>query len=144
MARIKLRAPEPVIFETVIPIRIGDINYGGHLGNDAVLSIIHEARLQALSAKGFSEMDAGGPGLIMGDCAIVFKNEAFYGAALNVTIGVDDAKMSGFDFVYQLTDNKSEKIIALAKTAMVFFDYNARRVTKAPEPFQRAFYPANA
>jgi hypothetical protein len=39
MARVKIDLPDKFIFKTEIPIRINDINYGGHLGNDAVLSI---------------------------------------------------------------------------------------------------------
>ena len=48
MARVKLQLPANFLFSTEIPIRISDINYGGHLGNDAVLSIVHEARIQFL------------------------------------------------------------------------------------------------
>ncbi|MCU0364969.1 MAG: hypothetical protein MUE93_04775 [Ignavibacteriaceae bacterium] len=40
MPRIKIETPDKFIFSTEIPIRITDINYGGHLGNDSLLSII--------------------------------------------------------------------------------------------------------
>ena len=46
MARVKLQLPVTFSFQTNIPIRIGDINYGGHMGHDAVLPIIQEARVQ--------------------------------------------------------------------------------------------------
>ena len=46
MARVKLTLPDACHFHTEVAVRIGDINYGGHLGNDAVLSLAHEARLQ--------------------------------------------------------------------------------------------------
>ena len=45
MGRVKIKFPaENPLFITTIHVRIGDINYGGHVGNDAILSIIHEAR----------------------------------------------------------------------------------------------------
>lgn len=43
MARVKIELPEKFIFKTEIPIRIDDINYGGHLGNDTVLFTYYEA-----------------------------------------------------------------------------------------------------
>ncbi len=55
MARIKLELPEHFEFTTRIPIRITDINYGGHAGNDSMLSIIHEARVQFLKHYDFEE-----------------------------------------------------------------------------------------
>ncbi|RMF54479.1 MAG: thioesterase, partial [Calditrichaeota bacterium] len=43
MARLKLTLPEKFHFTTELSIRISDVNYANHLGNDAVLSLIHEA-----------------------------------------------------------------------------------------------------
>ena len=37
MPRIKLELHEILIYSTEIPVRITDINYGGHLGNDSIL-----------------------------------------------------------------------------------------------------------
>ena len=55
MARIKLTVPEKNILTAVlIPVRIGDINYGNHLGNDAFVSIIHEARVQWLRQNNYT------------------------------------------------------------------------------------------
>ena len=52
MARIKITLPTHVDFSTEIALRIGDINYGGHLGNDAVLALVHEARVQLFVSQG--------------------------------------------------------------------------------------------
>jgi len=35
-------------------VRVGDINYGGHLGNDKFLLFFHGARLNFFSELGFS------------------------------------------------------------------------------------------
>ena len=48
MARVKLEVPSTFSFQTTIPIRITDVNYGGHVGNDSILSILHEIRIQFL------------------------------------------------------------------------------------------------
>ena len=52
MERIKINLPETFTFSTIIKIRITDINYGGHVGNDSFLSLVHEARLQFLASNG--------------------------------------------------------------------------------------------
>ncbi|NNG26771.1 MAG: thioesterase, partial [Ignavibacteriaceae bacterium] len=57
MARIKIDPPEKFMFNTEITIRVTDLNYGAHLGNDSVLSICHEARMRFLKHFGYSELD---------------------------------------------------------------------------------------
>ena len=54
MARIKIAVPPQFTFSTQIPVRITDINYGGHLGNDALLALLHEARVQFLRRYGYT------------------------------------------------------------------------------------------
>ena len=78
MARVKVELPGNFTFSAKIPVRITDINYGGHVGNDTILSILHEARVQYLKHYGYTELNCGGTGLIMSDVAIEFKNELFY------------------------------------------------------------------
>ena len=63
MAKNKILVPGHFNFSCQIPVRITDINYGGHVGNDTVLSIIHEARMQFFKSMGYTEMDFGGDGL---------------------------------------------------------------------------------
>lgn len=70
MAKIKIELPNRFSFSTLIPVRITDINYGGHVGNDTVLSILHEARVQFLNHFGYQELNESGVGLIMKDVAI--------------------------------------------------------------------------
>jgi acyl-CoA thioesterase FadM len=72
MERIKLNLPENFNFSTIIPIRISDVNYGGHVGNDSFLSLLHEARLRFLHQFGYSEMSVEGVGLIMSDVGIEY------------------------------------------------------------------------
>jgi acyl-CoA thioester hydrolase len=48
MAKLNLQLPTTLIFSTKINVRISDINYGNHVGNDSFVSILHEARVQWL------------------------------------------------------------------------------------------------
>ncbi|WP_428035365.1 acyl-CoA thioesterase [Amphritea sp.] len=136
MARIKIDMPENYSFSTEMPIRISDINYGGHLSNDAVLAFVHEARLRYLNSFNYTEMDIEGAGLIMTDSAIVYKAEGFYGDLVQIDIAVGDFNKYGCDIYYLLSNKKTAVEIAHVKTGVVFFDYNERKVVTVPEEFK--------
>ena len=144
MARIKLDLPEQFAFATELPVRITDINYGQHLGNDAVLAFLHETRVRFLQSHGLSEVDVGGCGLIMTDAVIVFKAQARQGDVLRCEIAAQDVGALGCDFVYRLTRPADGVEIARAKTGIVCFDYARGRPVRAPEPFLRACAPSAA
>ena len=137
MPRIKILIPEIFIYSTEMQIRITDINYGGHLGNDSLLSMIHEARVRFLNFLGYSESNVEGVGIIMIDSAIQYKSEGFYGDEILVEIAVNDFSGIGCDIVYRLTNKNSKKEIALAKTGIVFFDYAKRKTATVPPEFKK-------
>ncbi|HET8963730.1 MAG TPA: thioesterase family protein [Chitinophagales bacterium] len=134
MARIHIEQPEKYLFKTEIAVRITDLNYGNHLGNDSFLSIIHEARVQFLNDLGYSEKDVEGIGLIMGDVAIQYKAEAFYGEILQIEIGVSDITRVAFDVIYKIQTRN--KLIAIAKTGMVCYDYTNKKIANVPLVFK--------
>jgi len=124
MARIKIPLPQQFPFSTIIPIRITDLNYGGHVGNDIILSIIHEARVQFLNYYHYNELNMAGVGLIMSDVAISFRSEIFYGDNVEVFIASGDFTRVAFDLYYQLQKELNGKsiVVATAKTGMVCYD----------------------
>ncbi|HRN55651.1 MAG TPA: thioesterase family protein [Agriterribacter sp.] len=135
MPRVKLELPEQFSFHTTIPVRITDINYGGHAGNDSMLSIIHEARMQFLYRHGYDEKNFAGAGLIMSDVAIEFKKELFYGDAVHIAVTATAFERVSFDILYRLTTtrNGNDITVAVAKTGMVCFDYTTKKITPVPE-----------
>ena len=136
MPKVKIELPEKFIFKTEIPIRISDINYGGHLGNDAVLSIAHEARLRFLKHFGFTELNVDGAGIIMVDAAVQYKSEGHYGDVLTVEVAVNDFTSIGCDVVYKMSSSKTDKIVAIVKTGIVFYDYENKKVKPVPGKFK--------
>ena len=137
MSRIKIELPEKFIYKTEIPIRITDINYGGHFGNDSLLSIVHEARIRFFKSLGFEELDVEGVGIIMIDAQIQYKQEGFYGDILIIEIALTEFTSVGCDFVYRVTNKNTNKEIALAKTGIVFFDYKKRKTASVPAEFKK-------
>ena len=118
-------------------MRITDLNYGGHIGNDTILSLIHEARMQFLQNLGYTEMQLEGVGMIMADAAIEFRNELFYPETIRVFVTAKDCSRIGFDLYYKLqrtlVSDSRPALIALAKTAMICYDYDRKKIASLPE-----------
>lgn len=137
--RVKIAFPatEP-LGRFLIPVRIGDINYGGHVGNDAILSVMQEARMQWLAGAGLSELQAGGHGMIMSDAMVAYRGESFYGDVLEVSLYAEVQSPRSFDLLYRISVQRAgvECLIAEAKSGMVCFDYASRKVVSMMEPMK--------
>lgn len=139
MSRIKLTLPDTFIFSTLLEVRITDINYGNHLSNDSYLKYMHEARLRFFTHLGYSESNLAGTSVIMGDCAIIYRSECFYGDVLNIEITAAEFGTRSFDLYYRFTNHQTGKLVCEAKTGMVCFDYSIRKVAAVPEVFKQLF-----
>jgi len=140
MARIQLAFPDDVfIFETRMQVRITDINGANHLGNDALISMLSEARARFLAEYGFREDGDDGTGIIVTDLATMYQSESFYPEVLRFEVGLMDFNRYGGDFVFRVTKMDSGQAVALAKYGFVFFDYHQRRVLPMPEAFRSRF-----
>ncbi|RYG00305.1 MAG: acyl-CoA thioesterase [Chitinophagaceae bacterium] len=134
MARIKIETPADFSFSTTIPVRITDLNYGGHVGNDTILTLMHEARMQFLKHYGYSELDFAGIGLIMNDAGIEFKSELFYGDQIIASVVAGDFSKVSFDIYYRFEkqDGEGKKLIALGKTGMICYNYQLKKLGTVP------------
>ena len=137
MARIKLNIPENKIFSAEIPVRITDINYGNHVGNDAMVSLLHEARMKWLASLNYTELNIENAALIMADLAVEYKAESFYGDLLLIDIFIGEINKVSFELFYEISTFRKEKkiLISRAKTGLVCFNYEAKKVINIPEKF---------
>ncbi|MES2648651.1 MAG: thioesterase family protein [Bacteroidota bacterium] len=134
MNRIKIQLPEHLTFITTVPIRITDINYGNHVGNQVFFELIQEARVRFLQQFDYGELNFEGVGLIMADAAIEFHSEVLYGDNIEIAVGISDIANSSFNIFYLLTVLRNEKRIraAKAKTGIVCFNYAEKKVVAIP------------
>ncbi len=139
MSRLKIQLPDALPCHVELDVRIGDINYGGHLGNDALLRLMHEARLAMLAEHGLTEMDCGGAGVIMADAEIAYLAEAFHRDRLCFQLGVANIRRTGADIYYRAVRLGDNREIARARTGIAFFDYERRKPARTPEAFRTAF-----
>ena len=134
MQRIKLQIEGDLLFRASLTVRISDINYGNHVGNDAFVSMIHEARMQWLTTKGFTELDIVGTGLIMSDLVVEFKQECFYGEQLQVDLIKGEISKVGFELYYLIYSNRNgtRELLCKARTGMVCYNYAEKKVSAIP------------
>lgn len=136
MARIKIELPERFIFSTELPIYINHINFGGHLDNALLLTLVSEARARFFQSLGYTELDVEGGGIIAADAAVQYKSEAFHGETMVLEMAADDFNKYGCDLVWRMSDKATGREVARGKTGIVFFDYEQRKVRSVPEAFK--------
>lgn len=141
LARVRIELPDRFGFSTPITIYINHINYGNHLDNSALLSLVSEARVRFFKSLGYSELDVEGRGIIVADAAIQYRSEAFHGEVLVFEMTAGDFNKYGCDLVYRVSEQGSGREVARGKTGIMFFDYAARKPAPVPSAF-RAHFPA--
>ncbi|HCY75023.1 MAG TPA: thioesterase [Ignavibacteriales bacterium] len=137
MQRIKIDLPQKFFFTTEISVRVYDVNFAGHLSNDSILSMVHEARIRFLKNWEFSEVDTAGAGIIMFDAALQYKSQGYHGDVLIFDVVVENLLRSGCDFIFRITNKATGKEIARAKTGIAFFDYEKSKIVPVPDAFKK-------
>jgi acyl-CoA thioester hydrolase len=138
MPRTKLTELPVYKFRYAITLQPRDINYGGHLGVDSLVSIVGTARAYIFKSVGLSELNLGDnkTGMIMTDFVINLKAEGFMFDSLEVYSHAGELTKNGFRFFHKVTRGAS--IIALVESGFLAFDYTAEKVTRVPETLATA------
>ncbi len=135
MARLQIDLPERFSFSTEIRIYINHINYGNHLDNSAMLSLISEARVRFFKALDYSELDVEGIGIIVADVAAQYKSEAFHGEIMIVEMVAGEFNKYGCDLLWRMSDKASGREVSRGKHGIMFFDYDQRQPAPVPAAF---------
>ena len=136
MARIHIQLPEQFTFATNITLYQSHLNYGGHLDNALLLTVVSEARVRFLKALGYTELDVEGVGILVADAAVQYRAEAFHGEVMVVQLAATDLGPKGCDLVWRMAEQTSRREVARGKTGIVFFDYTLRKVVPMPGAFR--------
>ena len=130
MPRVEIELPERFAFSTELEVRVSDLNYGNHVGNDGVLTLIHEARRRYIRSLGADEIGADGLGLVIADAAIVYRAQAFYGERLKLEVAAGEFQSRSCTFFYKVS--KPGVTVAEARTGVVCFDFKAQKAMAFP------------
>ena len=109
MPRVKL---DPLsryqhIYETIIEVT--DLNYGNHMGNDALVGIIHRARVHFLHRLAASENNLGDgkTGILLTDLIINYKGEGFLFDKLIVKSSIGELRSKSFRMFHKIATNRT-------------------------------------
>ena len=144
MARLQLNFPEDQFcYFTPMSVRVTDINAANHLGNDSMISMISEARARFLFEFGVAETERDGTGIIVTDLATTYRAEAHARDQLLFEVGVMDFNKYGGDMIFRITRPRDRKLIAMAKSGFVFYNYKSSQVVAMPDDFRGKFDRVN-
>lgn len=138
MARIRIEIPEHFPFSTEVELYLSHMNYGGHLDNALLLTVVSETRARFFQSLGYTELNVEGVGIIVADAAVQYRSEAFHGEVMVVSMAATEFGKSGCDLSWYMHEKSSGREVARGKTGIVFFDYAVRKVTPVPEKFRAA------
>jgi len=130
MPRVEIELPGRFPFSTQLEVRVSDLNYGNHVGNDQVLSLVHEARRRYIRSLGADEIGADGMGFVIADAAVVYRAQAFYGDNLTLEVAAGEFQSRSCAFFYRVS--KPGSVVAEARTGVVCFDFKAQKAVAFP------------
>ncbi len=139
MPRINIELPQHFHFSTEITLYLSHMNYGGHLDNALLLSVVSEARARFFKTLGYSELDIEGVGIIVADASLQYKSEAFHGETMVVSMTPAEFTRKSCDLLWAMNDKDTRREVARGKTGIVFFNYTSRQVASVPEGFHTKF-----
>ncbi len=130
-------------FTTRYTVRVGDLNYGGHVGFDSMILFFHDARVRYLKSLGHTEFDIGsGKGLIMTEARVKIKKETFPGDEILVGLRIADMGRIRFTVLFQATRSSDGKTVAEGETHMACYDYLTHSTAKLPADFVEKISPS--
>ena len=142
MARSKIHYPEKTIYQQDTQVRISDLSTANHLGFDNLVVILNDASAGFFKANGLERGGRSDNGFIYTDLTVNYLNEAFCGETLRIEIAVNDVGAKRFDLLFRVSSTQKEKVVALAKIGVLFFDYQNHRSINMPAQFRDRIRPA--
>lgn len=118
-------------------VRIADVNYGAHVANSAVLNFFQDARIAYLKNLGdYSEINVGRDcGIILPEAHVRYLAEMFHGDNLIIGARISELKRSSFIMQYRI--ERAGVATAEGETALVCFDYQARKLRRIDAAFRQ-------
>lgn len=143
MERVKLEFPAgAIIHRHPLTVRVTDMNYGRHLGHDALVSLLHEAHIQAFAALDLPEWDMHGYPTVVADLAVQYQSEARWPNALIIATAVPEPQGKALTVYQRIYQAESEQIVATARVNQLLIDVASGRPVEVPEQVQQALADA--
>ncbi len=118
------------------------MNYGRHLGHDALISLLHEARVQAFAALNFAEWDMAGYPSIVADLVVQYQSEARFPDALVIETAVPAPEGKALTVYQRVVQDDGERVVATARVNQLLIDMQSGKPVTVPEPLRQALASA--
>jgi acyl-CoA thioester hydrolase len=119
-----------------VQVRFSDTDALGHVNNAVYLSYLESARVdylrELLGAKKIEEL-----GVIIARVEIDYKSPAFHHETMRVGCRVEEVGGSSIKMDYRVEDRDTGRLVALAKSVLVTYDYAAARVVRVSDEWRQ-------
>ena len=133
MARIVFDLPPHFGFDTEVQVYINHVNYGGHLDNALLLTLVSEARVRFFQSLGYHESNVQGLSLVVGDMQAQYLSEAFHGETLRIDVAPRELRRCALELVWRVSEASQGREVARGKTGLVFIDPASKRAATIPD-----------
>ena len=129
---VRIAPDGPVLHTATLAVRIGDVNYARHLGHDALVTLLHEARIGFLRAFGFEEWDVEGRQTVVVDLAVRYRSESFAGDRLAIEVSAGEVASRRAELLYRVVAVDDGRVVAVAMTGLMFVEPTTGHVGELP------------
>jgi acyl-CoA thioester hydrolase len=133
----------PFHVSTRVKVRFADCDLFGHLNNAKFVTFMEQARIEYFKA--FPELNflkkTENPELsiILAEISCSFKSPVFMDETLIVKIKTTELKRSSFFMEYEMTEEKTHRLVATGRSAAVMYDYQNAKSIPIPENIRKKF-----
>lgn len=113
-------------------VRFADTDGLGHINNAIYLNYLEIARVDYLQNV-LGRKDVKDFGVILARAEVDYKSPAFHHETLRVGCKVESLGGSSINMAYRIEDKKTGRLVALAKTVLVAYDYALGRPVRIPQ-----------
>jgi acyl-CoA thioester hydrolase len=119
-----------------VQVRFSDTDALGHVNNAVYLSYLESARVdylrELLGAKKIEDL-----GVIIARVEIDYKSPAFHHETMRVGCRVEEIGGSSIRMDYRVEDKDTGRLVALAKSVLVAYDYALGRPTRVSDEWRQ-------
>ena len=138
MSRKELKEQKQYEFRCTITLQPRDINYEGHLGAEAITSLVNNAQATILHGLGFNEEDLGDgqTGITISELAVNLKTQAFVFDELQIHTHFGEFRRNSFRIFHRIT--KGLAVVALVETGITAFNRDSSKIAAVPKTLLKA------
>lgn len=119
-----------------VPVRFADTDALGHVNNANYLSFLESSRIEYIK-KVLGRVKTEDFGVIIARIEIDYKSPAFHYETLRVGCRVEEIGGSSIKMDYRIEDKATGRLVAVAKSVMVAFDYALGRPVRVSDEWRQ-------